>query len=89
MYKGLDVLARGSLTTADGNIYNVLFADTPDQPGNAELLYYVPADVTSKCGSRSSQMNDKHTNFVLSALDTHLNLAFQPLDPTYYCSLSL
>jgi hypothetical protein len=24
----------------------VLFADTPDQPGNAELLYYVPADVT-------------------------------------------
>jgi hypothetical protein len=46
MYKGLDVLARGSLTTADGNIYDVLFADTPDQPGNAELLYYVPADVT-------------------------------------------
>jgi tRNA:m4X modification enzyme len=24
----------------------VLFADTPDQPGSAELLYYVPADVT-------------------------------------------
>jgi hypothetical protein len=38
MYKGLDVLARGSDYGRREYLRNVLFADTPDQPGNGTAI---------------------------------------------------